>query len=284
MKRFRFVSGFLFVFCLLSPLANGQNLPPGTFLPGVKTFVSFFPYFAVGGGTDYVDGFRLVNGYEFGVVERSLFDSGAQVHLNWFGADGKRFAMKVQTDNDLYDWWAMGSGMSGHASAQNTFSLSSEDIKVGWMQVEISSTESGEPSAEVFLQIRHKTKGQVVGQATVSPIEPSKTFSFYARRYVGSNQGSSETGLALANPYDVAANVTFTRRSRLGNFMDSCIEVIQPMGQLVKFVGQLCKPLDFDYEGSIELNSNVPIVCQALQTTGDGQSFNFSTIPCSTSR
>jgi hypothetical protein len=120
----------------------------------------------------------------------------------------------------------------------------------------------------------------VVGQATVSPVQPSKHVSLYARRYIDPNQDLSETGVAVANPYDVPASVTFIKRSRNGNFIDSCVAVIPPLHQLALFIGQICKPLDtLDYEGSLEITSEIPIVALALQTTGDALSFNFSTLP-----
>ena len=86
--------------------------------------------------------------------------------------------------------------------------------------------------------------------------------------------------MAIANPNDIPATVTITRRSRNGNFMDSSVQIIPAMGQISKFVSQIGRPLDFvEYEGSLEIRSNVSIVVLALETTGDAENFNFSTIP-----
>lgn len=256
------------------------------FNDGTKWCVFYFPHYAVGGGTEYLNGFRVKDGWETGViVKNALKASTAEVVVDWRDNTGRGFALKFQPGgiDEIIDANNVSYRLQPLGASQSVLSLPSNEIKVGWMRVLITADRANpnKPSGEVFLQFRFKKEGQILGQATVEPMIPRRSMSFYAKRYTASNRDKVETGVALANPNDTPAAITITRRHWEGTVLDSFNEVIPARSHLSKFLSEL-RTLNMEFEGSIEIESNVPIVGVALQTTGDSQNFNFSTIPLST--
>ncbi|MDP3763222.1 MAG: hypothetical protein Q8Q92_01005, partial [bacterium] len=149
----------------------------------------------------------------------------------------------------------------------------------------VRSTGGFSPEVKVFLQFVYKVQGKAVGQATVEAVRPKKNLFFYAKRFSSPKEDLSETGLALANPNNTAALITVTRRQRSsGTVLDSFTDVLPPFGHKAKWLNEM-KPLPVaDWEGTIEVESDLPIVGTVLQMTRDGQSFNFSTVPFSSAR
>ncbi len=255
----------------------------------------YFPQFVVGGGTDYANDIRVVNGWETGIVMKTNLDydiptavragTNPQVVFNWYDSIGIQDILNVLIPGQTQlNEFAGGFNYSllPHAAKQFIVSRPSARVQTGWLRAWILPTATGQLSMDVFVQYRYKVNGQQIGQATVTGMQPTRKFSFYARRYSGADQDLSETGVSLVNPNLTSATVTITRRDADGRVIDSYKETIQPYHQLSKFIGQMGPPLGAaNFEGSIDVSSDIPIVGVALQTTGDGTNFNFSTIPAS---
>lgn len=273
---------FLMVF-LFVPSVWGQFLefPEPLDCPSGPAKAFFFPHMALGGGSEYRDGFRLYQGWETGVITQNPYDdTSTLLSVTWVGTNGWGFDLIAELDGRLF------SGVGGwtttlppHASVQKTLTLPSPEVKTGWVVASVCPTSSGKAGANVFVQFRYKVDGNVVGQALVNPVQPAKKFSFYASRYVDGKRDKSETGIALANPNDKPAAIIITRRTRTGRSFDIWRQVIPAMSQKSYFINEIGSLGSADYEGSIEIESDLPIIGIALQTTGDGRSFNFSTIP-----
>ena len=276
---------------LLTPLAMSQAKYPDW----VNATIKYFPFSAVGGGTDYVNETRLQNGYELVATFKNPSDVSQQLRLDFFDDNGQWTHVNGQDSGATKlqnPFIAMVVPQAGHSARQITYTLPEENVKLGWIEITIPHAPEGQPEMSVSLRYQRKVNGQVMGQATVDPMQPMKSFSFPARSYRDPNQDLSETGLALTNPGvcnrvmveckpELPANITITRRNGLGRVIDSFNVTIPAGGQSVRFLNQM-KPLPMAmFDGLIEITSDVPIVGTAMQTTGDGESFNFSTIPIS---
>lgn len=281
MKRiFLFVVFCLFVLLLflLPSLAFGQDSSSR------RTF--YLPYFVVGGGMNYADDFRLIDGWEFGVVVQNISDVSASVDYIWWTSEGlSSQALILNTElvarKRLTEATAMGSGLSVNSARQHIFSYPSNEIKTGWMKVTVPETTNG-PAAKLYGLLRHKTNGVVDSLTTISPVELAVGFNFYGKSYKDPTQDQYETGLAIANPNLEPAIVTITMTSRTGTFLQSTTEIVPRMGQLVKMIDQIGQPLWFlDYEGQIIIESSVPIAvtAQLISAMSEGKTPDLTEIP-----
>lgn len=273
---------FLMVFLFAPSVVWGQFLefPEPLQCPSGPAQAFYFPHMTVGGGTEYRDGFRLYNGWETGVITQNPYDdTSTLLSIAWVGVNGWGFDLVRERDGKLSQAGGWTTTLPPHASLQSVLTLPTPEVKTGWMVASVCPTSSGKPGANVFVQFRYKVDGNVVGQALVNYVQPAKKFSFYASRYVDGHRDREETGIALANPNPKPAAITITRRTRTGRSFDIWRQVIPAMSQKSYFINEIGSLGSADYEGSIEIDSDLPIIGIALQTTGDGRSFNFSTIP-----
>lgn len=256
-----------------------------------------FPQFAVGGGTEYADGFRLVSGWETGVIVKNKTGVPAKVRVLFAGhrADQLRGLIKVQYpgENSLADITDIDPmtkvlffplEVAPFGSVQAIISWPKPEVEAGWLKVQVETpSQPRYPIVSVFLQYRYKVNSLVTGQATVNPgyyNGVNRDISFYARRYTGANQDRSETGLALVNlSFNRPSTCTFTRRNRDGGILDSFNEVIPGLGHFARFLGEMGPSLNLiNYEGSMEVSCTATVIIVVLQMTGNGSNFNFSTI------
>jgi hypothetical protein len=249
-----------------------------------NAYVSYFPHSPVGGGTEYVDGFRLKNGWEVGLIVQNPYDGFTNVRYDFYDGTGQQTTMNLQAafSTSLTLAYGFTSSVDGHSSRETILSLPSETVQARYIKVTIPRIPSGQPfagrpSANVILHFRNKVNGNVVGQAPVTAMAPSATFSFFAKRFSSVSQDKSETAIALVNPNDTSASVTVTRRNVVGEIRDVFTVLIPAKNNLARFLTEL-RSIEADYQGLIEISSTVPIVGIALQTSGDGGNFTFTTI------
>ena len=255
-----------------------------------------FPHFAVGGGTEYQD-IRIQDGWETSITIKSVRGPGSPTvpgKITWYSSDGSpglgpgispKLNIKPPLEDRLVNDNEYSFDLPPGSVREVVLSLPSPDITVGYVSVELISDRPGGVDAVMFLQYRYKVNGQVLGQATVTPVidyNLTQRWSFFVRYFTGPNKDRTESGIALANIRDHPRTCTFTRKDSEGRVLDSFNEVIPRFGSLARFFSQLGPSLGVtDFEGSVDIScdSYSGMAAIALQTTGDGRSFNFSTIP-----
>ena len=267
----------------LLPLAFGQEVQivDGWVTPdwhNPDTVTKFAPFYPVGGGVNYV-GTQLQDGYEVIVTIKNTSDFGQQERLNFYDANGSYTPLLVQDSRStvLNKYFGMQAPQAAHSSRQMTLTLANSEVKTGWMEIIIPAAPLGQPTIEVLLRYQRKVAGNIGGQASIAVTSPAKKLSFPAL-YLG----STRTGVALTNPNEVPAEVIISLRNQVGRLVYTYTTIIVAKGQSVAFLDEMVPRLE-NFDGLVEVTSNVGILATALQATGDDQTFNFSTIPVETS-
>lgn len=245
---------------------------------------TFLPDFVVGGGVGYANGFRLLNGYETGIRFDNNCSVWASADIEWVGSNGNTFGAKLQpflSTKEVFDALGVTSVMTPFGGSELVITLPQTAIKTGWIEVLIE-TVNGKPCITVSAVFRHKINGVIDGQAPVFPMAATTGFSLHVRRTSPPLYDSVESGLALANPDSVARPTPLFRTAlitlslRDGNGYPVGMPTAFPLAagqQTAKFLSEFFPTVPANFEGTIEVSSNIPIVGVGLENSG----FNFST-------
>src|SRR5262249_1538219 len=101
-----------------------------------------------------------------------------------------------------------------------------------------------------------------------------------AGRIFAEVQGAVNTGLAIVNPNNVAANLNFFFTDAAGNDMGAGTIAIPAKGQLVKFLDQPPYNRPAPFQGTMSFVSDKPVGVIALRSlTNERDDFLMSTLP-----
>jgi len=240
----------LFVFYLLSPLAFGQGLNDSTYV---------FPQIVVGGG--YKTNITITN-----VMSAQLADV---MDMSFFSQDGKSLTLNLFDPRPgQYSGECVGynpGAFLGKSSLTLTLTSSSPTPVVGYAGVHIRRNSSGDDTARVSMQYSYLQNGSVVGQATVTSVQPVMGFGFHAVESAGVNQDTLKTGVAIVNLANgLPAHLTFKLRNANGQEVVSTSLTLPQYVQISKFVGEIIALPAGWSEGTVEVISDQPILGMTL--------------------
>lgn len=252
----------------------------------------YIPYFMVGGVPDPQNAyapnpddpehpFRLITGFESGLVVINNCTMPTHVNVAWFGSDSNGFFQPLNfqsagIDGLVYDANVVDLFMSKRSAGQEIFSLPSEQPVRGWIRLR---NDTQPHQSRIFLLIRYKLNGSVSSEATVEPMEARKNISFYSRRYSSPKQDYVHTSFGITNPSNQPAEVTVVRRDRHGNAISTSKFTLAPMTQITRRIDaeELGGELPWaEYEGRVDFEVDVPILAVAFSIAQFGK---FATIP-----
>jgi hypothetical protein len=237
-------------------------------------------HFTVGGGISR-NGVLIVDGYETALsISNTSSNTEMQISALLRGADGHGMSAQLNDaySNELKSFSGVSIPQACNSSRELIISDAVPDIKTGWIRVKVPPAPQGQPPISVGLIFRYKVGGVTKGQANVDLMEPKKDLAFFAKVYQDPRQDQVNTGMALANPFTNAAACVVTRTDVVGGLVDFFNITIPPMGQVVGFLNQMKELPTLTYQGQVQVRCQSPIVGMALQTSGSGETFTFSTI------
>ena len=255
---------FMLVFCLMSPLAFGQQ---------IKKHI--FPQIVWGGG------------YQIDIKVTNVMSDYTQPALSFFSADGTgtdATAMYVpfkRVTGETVMASAFGpAAIPGKGSWKMTLPSTGE-LKIGFLSMLIPQDAQGRDIQQVEIVCNYLPNGSIIGQAQVPEGILRTAFGFSADYSAGLNQDTVDTGVAIVNANRSSANVNFIVRNAAGQVVTTGSRVIGLYSQLSVFVSELApeiKSMTLAGGVSIEVTSDQSLAAITLKTTlsKDGI-FSFST-------
>jgi hypothetical protein len=247
--------------------------------PFANSYPLNYAHVALGQGTEYIDGYRVKNGWKTTFVVVNNYEKSIQVRFDWWDQNGKGFGLKAQTlgFKVLDDAGAAVIGLPAKSVGQMILSLPSEAPQAGSVRARVLVDPGHLQDVQVYEIFSSVENGQETSQANVFGSTPSQSLSMYLYRVDG--EYPTEPGVAVANPNDQAAVITVSRFNDFGVFKDSFTLNLPPNGQTAKMITDLIRFAPGEFEGKLQLTANVPIVAVGIQVAGTKNT--LSSIPVS---
>jgi hypothetical protein len=143
-------------------------------------------------------------------------------------------------------------------TGQHVISSGGTPLQVGWGSAEMQP--GGQPPSGLAV-IGYRQNGALVTEAGIPASVPVLRGRFFAEA-----TDNVRTGLALANPNESEATVSFSFTNQIGNDFPAGTLTIPPRGQLARFLDQAPFHVTSPATGAFTFSSNVPVAAIALRT------------------
>ncbi len=237
------------------------------------------------GGTD-VDAYGAVNQTFFAqmadgggqstlVALTSLSDATVAGTLRFFDVDGDPLSLEV---DGIIGSTSTVPFTIGPRASRRIQTKGSVDVQVGWIRVDTDGPIRG---TSIF---QFSDAGVIFFEAGVGQANPVGEAVIYTLLEEGPNpQGGTlirSTGVAIADPFDEGANVTISLRDAAGVVVAEVDFLLDPGAQIARFVEELFPDFinglpDPDFEGSMVVSADIPIIVTALRTQAGIQISSF---------
>ncbi|MDA2933392.1 IPT/TIG domain-containing protein [Acidobacteria bacterium AH-259-D05] len=217
------------------------TLPVVDLTPAANTESIVFPQ--VGAGEGLSTQLVLMNLSQERVSGQiQLFDDeGVALELELEGTSATAFPYQIEPDGTFRGEFARSSGTG-----------------VGYAVVTLQEG-SRTPSGSAIFQF--KSGSSVLSEAGVEAITPT-----IASRIFVDNVGT-RTGVAIANPQNIATTVTFDLLNSSGSFLQRTTQDLSARGHVAKFADELFSDLEPGFTGLMEITSSVAIAPVSLKLT-----------------
>ncbi len=202
-----------------------------------------FPQIAAGGG--YGTQLVLINTSSQKLTGRIVFT----------GSDGKPLSVRLKDSSSSQFQYAIEPQGVYRAEFDRP-----EGLAAGYA---VLTPDTGTPTPSGTAIFRYSQNGSLVTEAGVAGTTPTTS----ARIFV--DNAGSYTGVALANPSDQPALITYALLDRFGSLVDSTTRTLQARNHIAIFAHELFPNLVPGFTGLLEINSPVPVVPITLKLTNN---------------
>lgn len=210
-------------------------------------------------------------GWSTTITVSSVASSVTQINLWFHHQDGTLWTVNIpRRDGTVATTSGYNPGdIAPKGTWMATISSNSSDPIVGYVSPMVILDGVVE-TAKVSATYSHSLDGgtNIDGQASVTAILPSQGFSFPAVYSAGPGKNTVSTGVAIANPNQAEAHVSFVVRNMAGQTVATPTLTIAPFGQVAMFLPELASSLLSGWSGgSVDVSSDQNVAGVSLLLT-----------------